>query len=144
MYGVVVRAANAAPSQDTLVRAVEDVVAGNAEWFISEWQAGRDPPCCLDCGTVKYRPDRPSSTTEILGAREMLREKKASCHSAAAYVAGRARAEAMMDGMRAEEAAWSYRVILVEQPRNDAPDGYWHALVVSPSGVVDVTEEMKR
>jgi len=143
MFGVVVRAP-VAPSQELLERVIEDVTASNAEFFISEWQAGREPPCCLGCGAVKYRPDRPSSTTEILGAAELLREGKASCQSAAAYAAGHGRASAMMDGMRAEEASWAHRVILVEQDRRDAPDGYWHALVVTPDGVVDVTEEMDR
>ena len=144
MYGVMVRAADAAPSVDTLEQAVEDVAAANCIWVLTEWMQGREPPCCLDCGAVKYRPDRPGSTTEIVGAPEMLKDKRASCHSAAAYVCGYARAEAMRDGMTQEAAAWTYRVVLIPQPRDDARDGYWHAVVMTPDGLVDVTEEMQR
>jgi len=143
VFGVDVRAP-AAPSQELLEAVVEVVTASNAEFFLTEWDAGREPPCCLGCGEVKYRPDAPSSRTSILGAAELLSAKRASCHSAAAYYAGRERALAMMEGARADEAAWAHRVILVEQDRADAPDGYWHALVVSPDGVRDVTEDMER
>ncbi|MCG8590651.1 MAG: hypothetical protein MJE66_15275 [Proteobacteria bacterium] len=142
-YGLKLRS-DAAPSQALLEAAIEDVVASNVGYFHAEWEAGREPPCCLGCAQVRYVPDEPGDTSEIVGARQVLRDGKASCQSAAAYYAGRERALAVWTGEDPARAAQTHRVQLEARPRPDAPEGYWHALVLGPQGLTDVTEEMDR
>ena len=131
-----------APTREVLETALEAMVKANAEWFRVEWAAGREPPCCLGCAGVKYRPDRPGTTSATKGADAVLREGFASCQSAAVYYAGRERALALEAGEA--NAALDHRAVLDERAHGDAPDGYWHALVVQGAELKDVTEEMDR
>ncbi len=143
VYGVVLRS-DGTPSRALLEAAIEEVVGANVGYFWSEWQAGREPPCCLGCAGVRYVPAEPGVVSEVVGARQVLRDGNASCDSAAAYYAGRERALAMWNGQDPRAATQAHRVELEERPRPDAPDGYWHALVRGPGGLTDVTEEMDR
>ena len=143
VYGVILRS-DGGPSRGLLEAAIEDVVASNVGYFHAEWRAGREPPCCLGCGEVRYVPDEPGTFSEVVGARQVLRDGKASCQSAAAYYAGRERALAMWNGESPERARQLHRVQLDARTHPGAPDGYWHALVLGPDGLVDVTEEMPR
>ena len=141
MYGLIMKC-DGAPSRGLLEQAINDVVLSNVAYFIAEWSEGRDPPCCLGCAGIKHVPDVPSRTAEIVGARGVLQAGQASCQSAAAYFVGRERAIELSKGECPESVHSRYRVVLEEKPRADAPGGYWHALAVTPKGIVDVTEEM--
>lgn len=141
LYGVRLRSEEA-PSQAFLEAAIEEVTRGNVGYFFEEWQAGREPPCCLGCAEIRHLPDEPAAVTEIVGARDVLTRGAASCQSAAAYYAGRERALALWNGADPQTAQAQHRVVLEPRHHPHAPEGYWHALVVTPEGVKDVTEEM--
>jgi len=140
-YGVAFRADNR-PNKYFLEAAIEEVVAANADWFWREWQAGREPPCCLECADIRYQPDRPGVVTELVGAGQVLEDEYASCQSVAAYYAGRERAIAgWNDGSGKYDMR--YRVVLVPQRHTNA-SSYFHALVEGPNGTQDPTKGMRR
>ena len=143
MYGVVLRG-DAVPSAALLSAAIEEVVAASVSYFHTEWEAGREPPCCLGCAGVRYVPDEPGVVSEIVGARQVLRDGKASCNSAAGYYAARERALALWNGQDPATASQAHRVELEAREHPKATDGYWHALVVGPAGMTDVAEETAR
>lgn len=143
VYGVVLRG-DAVPSPALLSAAIEEVVAASVPYFHAEWEAGREPPCCLECAGIRYVPDEPGAFSEVVGARQILRDGQASCQSAAAYYAARERALALWNGATPAQAERTHRVQLEERHHPNATDGYWHALVAGPDGLTDVTEEMQR
>lgn len=131
------------PARSELESALEAVTDANSRWYLEEWQAGRDPPCCCDCAGVAYRPDDPSNTMRVWGLPFAFSRPHASCHTAATVHAGRSRAIEIEKGASQQEATARHHVVLeYTQPKEGAPQ--WHAYYKGPRGVVDVTGKMKR
>lgn len=97
---------------------------GNARWYLEQWDAKRDPPCCTGCAAVRYLPDAPAVNVTLRTGADLLGAAVASCGELAAFEAGRRRAEAMRAGASTSDAARVAWVVLEERGPND-----WHAVV---------------
>lgn len=92
-----------------------NVLAGlNAQYF----RRHPDAPCCLDCGSIRYKSPPMSRRQTFPSAPDILRKRKCGCAGAACYVAGMALA-------KGEEA----RVIVTITAPGD-----FHAVVRYPDG----------
>lgn len=140
MYEVTIRCPGA-PTPDTLGPALEALTEANTLWYLEQWRAGRRPATTCAGGGVVYRPHSMGTRSTWRGAREMLDAPRRgwSCQECAALEAGAARAAAVWGGMRPEQARLAFRCALDENGRND-----FHAVVASPDGYLDPTEELRR
>lgn len=93
---------------------LEVVVIENQLYF----ETHPDAPCCLDCGTIKYREPKFSDRIVFANAEDIIRDKVAGCAGAAAYMAGRGRFKGRRD--------------IVELEYNGPRD--FHAIVRYPDG----------
>ena len=139
MYGVTIRCPGA-PSPDTLGPMLEALTEANASWYLEQWSAGRRPPTrCADAGVV-YRPHAMSDHPTWHGATDILRKPRRgwSCQECAALEAGAMRAAMIWNGAHPAEARAACRCVL---SHDDVLE--WHAIVHSPSGPIDPTEELR-
>ncbi len=91
--------ASATPGAPELAAVLDAAAWANARWIENERDAGREPPCCLDCADVVYRPDAPSSArVSIATGADLIARRHASCGEVAAYVLGMRRANAARNG----------------------------------------------
>ncbi len=129
--------ASATPGAPELAAVLDAAAWANARWIADERDAGRDPPCCLDCADVLYRPDTPSaSRLSIATGADLIARRRASCGEVAAYVLGMRRANAARDGGDPRGVGY------VELART-APDVY-HAIVrLADGSILDDTKEMR-
>lgn len=97
-----------------LASALDALAVANAFWTLEQWSMGVDPPCCLECADIEWRPDSPSSAPSFIGGDELLKQGYASCGPIAAYEAGRKMAEMMRDGTSLEDATVAYGIMLVD------------------------------
>lgn len=125
------------PGISELEAVLDGAAWANARWWAAEVAAGREPPCCLECGGIAYRPDQPStSRITIHTGASLLAQRAASCDEVAAYVLGVRRAKAGIAGLDAYD---------VGRVRVDYTDNnMMHAVVELPDGTtLDDTEGMK-
>lgn len=135
------------PSRLALEKALNALAIANAEWYLDRWGRDLDPPSSGEEGGVRYAPRRGSSARSrvFAGAPYVFHAGHAGCGPLAAMAAGAAQASLRWErGVDADVAAEAYCVVLVE---GDDPGGvvedYWHAVVQTPDGIVDVTEGMR-
>lgn len=135
-----------APRAEVLEAAIEALVAANTVWYLEQLERGVEPPCCAECGGVKYRPGDPGTRAELHGAPQCFARGIASCEEAAAIEAGRGRALAILGGASYRQAAALHYVELGDgyHPKQRPGEPYWHAYYVSPAGRKDATTEMER
>jgi hypothetical protein len=86
----------------------------NAFWF----RRNPDAPCCLDCGSIKYREPPRRRRQDFPSAPQVLGAHVVGCAGAAAYEAGKA----LADGTAAR--------VVVET----LGPGDYHAVVLYPDG----------
>lgn len=143
MYQIKITGLSSPADSAMLEAALEIAVADGANWYLREWDAGREPKCCLECGGVVYTPDPPRSGTTIPTPQVVYATQRASCQGAAVATAAHERAAAIRGGMSPAKASQVHRVTLKPQTH---PTGaqYFHAYYQGPKGVVDVTEDMPR
>jgi hypothetical protein len=110
-----------ASSDDALEALIEAmlelVVLQNVEFF----KANPDAPCCLDCGTIRYREPAFSDRTIFASAEDVLRLRETGCGAAAAYVAAKARTKGVLARAVVDRTA----------PRD------YHAVVLYPDGSIE-------
>jgi len=70
---------------------VEDLLEIVVRQNVAYFEAHPDTPCCLDCGTVKYREPPFSNRVTFATAEDVLRTGHAGCAGAAAYMAAKNR-----------------------------------------------------
>lgn len=124
----------------------------NAEWVLSEWDAGRTPKCCAKCNGTAYKPDDQGVEIELISSPELFRRGVGSCGSIAACHTGHKIAEAYsgrwFDGKRTEPISWDeacarYIVELADGP-DPAKPMLFHAVCDDNGKRVDPTASMKR
>lgn len=119
---------------DCLTGLCEGVVRANMIWFAI---AGQEAPCCLAAAGVTYIPPigcgSPHPCQTVLGAPEILERKKATCIDIACYVAALLR-------LRGIPATVVFDNML--DGNNYPIVGMYHALVETPEGVLDYTQDL--
>lgn len=119
---------------DCLTGLCEGVIRTNMIWFTAVAQAA---PCCLSAAGVSYVPPMgcgsPHPCQTVLGAREILERKTATCIDIACYVAAQLR-------LRGIPASVVFDNMLDNSNRPIV--GMYHALVETPEGVLDYTQDL--
>lgn len=119
---------------DCLTGLCEGVIRCNMIWFTI---AGSESPCCLAQAGVTYIPPvgcgSPHPCQTVLGAPEILERKKATCIDIACYVAALLR-------LRGIPATTVFQNMLDQN--NQPIVGQYHALVETPDGVIDYTQDL--
>lgn len=119
---------------DCLTGLCEGVIRANMIWFTV---AGQEAPCCLSAAGVSYIPPMgcgsPHPCQTVLGAPEILERKKATCIDIACYVAALLR-------LRGVPATVVFDNML--DGNNQPIVGMYHALVETPQGVLDYTQDL--
>lgn len=119
---------------DCLTGLCEGVIRANMIWFT---MFANDAPCCLSAAAVRYIPpmgcgsEHPCQT--VLGAAEILERKTATCIDIACYVAALLR-------LRGIPATVVFDNML--DAHNQPILGMYHALVETPQGVIDYTQDL--
>lgn len=128
-----------APRVEVLSALIEAATVSNTAWYLDQWRAGADPPCCAGCADLLWRPDVLDVESLLVALPHAFARDSASCHTAAAISAGHERAADIRKGLSWNHAAARHRVELRETgPRT------WHAYLLTNGRIVDPTEEMKR
>ena len=119
---------------DCLTGLCEGVIRANMIWFT---KAGADSPCCLSNAGVTYIPPvgcgSPHPCQTVLCAPEIIERKKATCIDIACYVGALLR-------LRGVPATVVFTNMLDSQ--NLPIEGQYHALVETPDGVLDYTQDL--
>lgn len=132
-----------APGLAELEDALEAACWANARWFLAMFDAGKEPPCCLECSGLTYDPDRPAVDVTFRTGDELVGSGVGSCGELVAFDVGRLRADVFRRGgdrSAAARAAWSE---LQAEPAKPG-QAKWHALERVPGAVVDVTTQVPR
>ena len=139
MYDVTIRCPGA-PSGHALGSLLEALVEANADWYLDQWGVGNRPATSAAEAGVRYRSHAFRSSETWRGAAEILKTPRAgySCQEIAALDAGAMRASALWAGESREDARRRYCAWVEEHGPKD-----WHALVVTPNGYRDPTEELR-
>jgi hypothetical protein len=126
------------PGRAEVLAALEALTWANARWYLDQWDAGKDPPCCTDCAHLRYLPDAPFRNLTFRGGEELLRAGVGSCGELSSLEAGRARAKVMRNGGTVDDAQRAAFVDLeLVSQRPNAQGGVettWHAVVILGSG----------
>ncbi len=126
------------PRLAELLALLDALAWANARWYLEQWDAGRDPPCCTGCAEIRYLPDQPQQHVTLRAAAELLRAGVGSCGELAAFEAGHQRAEAIRAGKNTLEAG---KLAWVDLEPVAGSDDVWHAVVRTPSGRIDPSAE---
>lgn len=119
----------------------------NAKWYVSEWEAGRDPSCCADCAGVLWKEPPRRFTAEYAGAPHILArtdgpggKPTAGCAEIVCMNAGAEIAKLYRDhGVPLAGGLWSYHAIV-----EPVGPGMFHAKMMTPVGLKDPAAEMER
>ncbi len=141
---------------------IEGAADVNTDWYLRQWEMGREPPCCAGCANLVYKPDRLGESSIVDAIPHLLKNGCVSCAPAVAMSLGHERASLIAAGGTWPEAKTAFSPVLERQDtagmvhgfvRGSAGVGargprkvrYWHALMRRPDGSIeDVTEELKR
>ncbi len=119
---------------DCLTGLCEGVIRANMIWFTA---AGAEAPCCLSSAGVKYVPPMgcgsPHPCQTVLGAPEILERKTATCIDIACYIGALLR-------LRGIPATVVFTNMVDGQGHPIV--GMYHALVETPEGVIDYTQDL--
>ncbi len=107
-----------AGDENQLAALVEDLLEIVVRQNVAYFETHPNAPCCLDCGTVKYREPSFASRVTFATAEDILRTGYAGCAGAAAYMAAKNRTNGI-----------DSKVVL---QRTGARD--FHAIVQRPDG----------
>lgn len=131
------------PDQLAITSALNALAQANAAWYLEQWGNGHDPPLSAADAGVRHVGRGGASGRTYPGAPEVFRAGVAECGPIAAITAGAMQAVARARGMFAETAAlrWSVALEYSSDPGGVTPD-YWHAVVMSPGGRFDPTQEI--
>lgn len=132
-----------APGLAELEDVLDAACWANARWFLAMFDAGREPPCCLECSGLQYLPDKPAVDVLFATGDELVGRGYGSCGELVAFDVGRLRADVFRKGgdrSAAARAAWSSL-----QPEPSKPGvEKWHALERLPGAIVDVVTQVPR
>lgn len=123
------------PMRECLLLRIEDAAERNTAWYLQQWNRGLDPPCCASCAGLRYVSRWESQIDTI---PEIRKAGYCACGPAVAMSIGNHRAKLIRGGATWEEARQRYFADLLGSGRS------LHAVMVTPDGVEDVTEEMGR
>lgn len=135
--------ASASVLRKEMLLALERVAELNTDWYLAEWAAGKDPPCCAECGGILYDPDDPSDDVHVDHVAEVIRKGRASCGSVVAMNLGHERAEAIKGGMLRDQARRTW-LPYVTVENNDARGFVCHAQIKTPKGIINPVADLKR
>lgn len=116
----------------------------NADWYLREWDAGRDPACCCTChGNAIGRPfrhveDDVSRSTILPSTPILFHRGVGSCGPIAATHAGNKIAHALVEGRDPSE----YYIDL-EDRKHPSGRPYFHAICMDAGKRVDATQGMR-
>jgi hypothetical protein len=127
------------PEPEVLSELIEAAAVSNTLWYLDQWNAGKDPACCMGCAGVLWKPDERAPESVCVALPAAFGKRAVSCHTAAAVAIGHERAIDIRDGSTWEEAAARHVVELHQRGSL-----VWHAFMRSRGKLRDPTEEMKR
>lgn len=116
----------------------------NADWYLREWDAGRDPACCCKChgGSVgipfRHVEDRVDTASVMQAAPILFQRGVGSCGPIAATHTGNKMAHAIKDG----RDMFGYYIEL-EDRKHPSGRPYFHAICIDDGKRVDPTEGMR-
>lgn len=139
-----VQGVGAAPPEaveDLLRLRIEEACVKNMCWYLQQYARGNKPPCCSKCAKIKYVP---TAEMEIVAIPELVvankwPPKRWACGPATAMAIGAERVKLIRKGASWDEACAAYFAEIEARG-----DGEYHALMVTPEGIVDATEKMER
>ena len=124
-----------------LLRLVADE---NTSWALERLRRGKDIPREVSETGLLYCPDRASTSLLLVDGPALLDAGTGSCGSIAALEVGLRRAHAVFeDAVALPVARGRYQTTLLRRPGTVTID-YWHAVVRTPSGLVDPTQSLRQ
>lgn len=127
------------PSPEVLLPLIDAAAVSNALWYLEEWKAGKDPPCCAGCAGLLWLPDEHAIESLLVALPRAFAVATASCHTAAAISVGHERAVDLREG-----CPWDLAMVRHRPELRLTGTRQWHAFMRTPSELVDVTAEMEK
>lgn len=116
----------------------------NTLWALEKMRRGETLARSVGDTGLLYCPDRASQSVLLLDAPALLVAGRGSCGSIVAFEAGLLRARAVLeDAVPLPVARGRYKPILLRRPGTATID-YWHAVVRTPSGLMDPTVGLRQ
>lgn len=115
----------------------------NADWYLREWEAGRDPECCAKCEGIRYVPDGVVPNVQIPSTPVLFARRVGSCGPIAATHTGHKIAEAFREGVPWPEALRRFTLKLQPQ-QHPSGERYFHVVCEDDGIIHDATEGMVR